>query len=92
MGFVKNVLKSQTWPVFQNKESLFEADVLSVLYETSKEVLQAIIPPVRQAIIYLTVLIGCRDIMRESIAVILPKLIIKIRDFIISRIRAKPFH
>jgi len=45
MSFVKSDLKKQTWPAFQNQESLFEADVLSVLYETSKEALEAIIPP-----------------------------------------------
>lgn len=45
MGFVKKDYKSEVWPAFQGEVSLFQADVLSVLYETSNEALEAIIPP-----------------------------------------------
>jgi len=45
MGFVKTDLKKQTWPAFQGLESTFDASVLTVLYETTKEALEAVIPP-----------------------------------------------
>jgi hypothetical protein len=45
MSFKKTDLGKQTWPAFQGKESLFQADVISVLYETTNEALDAVIPP-----------------------------------------------
>ena len=45
MGFVKKDLRTQTWPAFQDQESLFQADVLSVLYETTPEAIAQIVPP-----------------------------------------------
>jgi hypothetical protein len=45
MGFVKTDLKAQIWPAFKNEVSLFEADVLSVLYETTPEAIAKIVPP-----------------------------------------------
>lgn len=45
MGFVKTDFKKQVWPAFQGEVSWLDAQVLSVLYETDREALEALIPP-----------------------------------------------
>ncbi|CZR59286.1 uncharacterized protein PAC_09178 [Phialocephala subalpina] len=45
MSFVKRNLEKQIIPSFPGKESTFEADVLSVIYETERAALEALVPP-----------------------------------------------
>jgi hypothetical protein len=45
MSFKKTDFKKQLWPAFLGEVSTFEADVLSVLYETTTEALEEVLPP-----------------------------------------------
>ncbi|TVY54578.1 hypothetical protein LSUE1_G010326, partial [Lachnellula suecica] len=45
MSFVKHDLDKQVIPSFLGRKATFEADVLSVIYETERDALESIIPP-----------------------------------------------